>query len=325
MVVASEPKTDPYRARVAELQPDRVIGGPGSEPGRFNTPHGIAVAPDGTIYVADAANHRIQHLTENGEVLHVWGSLSPSADAPAGTFNEPWSVAVAPDGSVIVADTWNHRIQKFTADGQFLASWGYFGQAEAPEGFWGPRDVKVDAEGRVYVTDTGNKRIVIFDGDGNFITEFGGQGFEPGQFDEPMGITLHAAGNVYVADTWNQRLQVFANDNLNFIPFNNWDFFGWTGNSLANYPFIAVNDLNQVFVTDPEAYRIVVFSTMGEFQYSWGGYSASTDGFGLPSGLAFDQQGGLWVSDAGNHVLLHFNPSQAQPVEPAQPEGPDEP
>lgn len=325
VVVASEPPTDPYRASVVELQPDRVIGGPGGEPGRFNTPHGIAVAPDGTLYIADAGNHRIQHLSAEGEVLHTWGSQSLSADAPAGTFNEPWSVAVAPDGSVFVADTWNHRIQKFTADGQFLASWGYFGQAEAPDAFWGPRELAVDAEGRVYVTDTGNKRIVIFDGDGNYITEFGGRGFEPGQFDEPMGIDIDSAGNVYVADTWNQRVQVFANDNLNFVAVNNWDFHGWTGNSLANYPFIAVNDQNQVVVSDPEGYRLVVFNATGEFLYSWGGYSASSDGFGLPSGLAFDQQGGLWVTDAGNHTLLHFDLSQAQPIEPEQPEGQDSP
>ena len=85
---------------------------------------------------------------------------------PGGTFYEPWGIEVAPDGSVYVADTWNHRIQNFTAEGKFIKMWGYFGQAESPDAFWGPRDLAIDADGNVYVTDTGNKRIVIFDSDG---------------------------------------------------------------------------------------------------------------------------------------------------------------
>jgi DNA-binding beta-propeller fold protein YncE len=55
---------------------------------------------------------------------------------------------------------------------------GFFGQAEAPEAFWGPRDVIVDASGRLLVTDTGNKRIAIFDTNGNFPNQFGSEGFD---------------------------------------------------------------------------------------------------------------------------------------------------
>src|SRR3972149_197888 len=97
-------------------------------------------------------------------------------EAPGGTFGEPWGVAVAPDGTVYVADTWNHRVQHFSADGRFLGMWGTFGQAETQTAFWGPRDVAVDATGRVYVSDTGNKRIAVFDEDGNPLGEIGGPG-----------------------------------------------------------------------------------------------------------------------------------------------------
>jgi sugar lactone lactonase YvrE len=71
--------------------------------------------------------------------LHVWGSFADIAqgEAPPSTFYEPWGIAIGPDGSVYVADTWNHRIQKFTAKGEFIKMWGYFGQAEQPDGFWG--------------------------------------------------------------------------------------------------------------------------------------------------------------------------------------------
>ena len=62
-----------------------------------------------------------------------------------------------------MSDTWNHRIQKFSADGKFIKMWGYFGQGEKPEAFWGPRGLAVDKAGRLYVMDTGNSRVVIFD------------------------------------------------------------------------------------------------------------------------------------------------------------------
>jgi DNA-binding beta-propeller fold protein YncE len=171
----------------------------------------LAVAPDGSLYIADTDNHRIQHLDANGTVLQTWGSFADlsKGPAPGGTFFEPWGIALGTDGSVYVADTWNHRIQKFTADGQFITMWGYFGQAEAPEALWGPRDVAVDSQGRVYVTDTGNKRIVVFDADGKPVTQFGSTGLEPGQFDEPVGLSIGPEDQVYVADTWNQRVQVF--------------------------------------------------------------------------------------------------------------------
>jgi DNA-binding beta-propeller fold protein YncE len=323
-VIATEPQADPYTGKILELSPDVVIGMPGAGPGQFNTPHDIAVASDGSLYVADSGNHRIQHLSPSGEVLNGWGTYANSAagDAPGGTFNEPWGVALAPDGSAVyVADTWNHRVQKFTADGQFVSQWGYFGTAEAPEAFWGPRDITVDAQGRVYVTDTGNKRIVVFDGDGQFLAQFGSAGFDPGQFDEPMGVGVDADNRLFVADTWNQRMQVFENQDLNFVPVLQWDVNAWFGQSLQNYPFVAVNPQGQVFVTDPEGYRVLVYSPTGEFLYGWGGYSSASDGFGLASGIAFDPQGGVWISDAGNNTLLHFDLSQVTiPAAPGQPQ-----
>lgn len=307
--VSPAEETDPYASQMVDLSPDLVVGGLGADPGRLNTPHGFAFAPDGSIYIADALNHRIQHLNENGEVLHIWGTYASLMEgaAPGGTFYEPWSVAVGPDGSVYVADTWNHRIQKFTADGQFITMWGYFGQAEAPDAFWGPRDLAIDAQGRLYVVDTGNDRVVVFDPDGNFITQFGTEGFDPGFIDEPMGIALDAEGNVYLADTWNQRMQVFSSLETGFTYLRHWDITGWFGTSLQNYPFVAVSPDQHVFVTDPEGYRVLEFTANGEFVRGWGGYSPSSDGFGLASAVRVDSQGRVWVSDAGNHMLLRFN------------------
>jgi sugar lactone lactonase YvrE len=312
---------DPYENKGITISADRVIGAQGSDPGLFNRPRGVAVAPDGSLYVADTENNRIQHLSTDGSVLQVWGSFADvsQGQAPGGTFNQPWGVAVGPDGSVYVADTWNHRIEKFTADGQFVKMWGYFGQAENPDALWGPRDVAVDSQGHVYVTDTGNKRVVIFDADGNSITQFGSAGFGLGEFDEPVGIAVDSQGQVYVADTWNQRIQVFSEGtDGSYTPLNSWDVAAWYGQSLDNKPYLAVDNNGHLFATDPEGNRVLEFTTDGKFVQYWGDFGQGTDSFDLTGAVAVDAEGGVWVSDTNNGRLMHFivpAPSSA-PVSP---------
>src|SRR5690606_24690742 len=116
-------------------------------------------------YVADSRNHRVQKFDADGNLVWTSGTFGTldTNTAGAGQFNEPWGVGVGPDGSVYVADTWNHRVQKLDANGQFITMWGRFGQGESIDAFWGPRAVVVDDRGRVFVSDTGNKRIAVFD------------------------------------------------------------------------------------------------------------------------------------------------------------------
>ncbi|HEX9018209.1 MAG TPA: hypothetical protein VF806_03430, partial [Anaerolineaceae bacterium] len=309
--IANPAATDPYASKMVKLAPVKVIGAAGNQPGQFNAPRGMAIAPDGSLYVADSRNNRIQHIAADGTVIKTWGSFADisTGKAPDGTFNEPWDVAVGKDGSVFVSDTWNHRIQKFTADGQFIAKWGYFGQGEKPEAFWGPRGLAVDANGHLYVMDTGNKRVVVFDANGGFITQFGTAGAETGQFDEPVGIALDALGNVFVTDTWNQRVQVFTPgaDGKTFTAARAWNISGWTGQSVENKPFIAVSPTTgDVFVTDPEKPRVLEFDPQGVFIRGWGDYSSGPDGFGLASGVAAAPDGTIWISDGANNVLLQF-------------------
>lgn len=300
---------DPYEGHEASLQADQIIGVPGSEPGQFQSQRDLVVAPDGSLYVADTDNHRIQHISGDGTVLQVWGSFSgddPSA-APPGTFNQPWGIALGPDGTVYVADTWNHRVQKFTAEGEFITTWGFFGQAESPDAFWGPRDVAVDEDGNVLITDTGNKRIAIFDSEGNFIAQFGETGFGPGEFDEPVGLAINDQGRLYVADTWNQRIQSFIPDGSGgYIPVNDWEIFGWFGESLDNKPYITVNEQGHIFATDPEGYRVLEFTSEGDIVRYWGDFGEGNNTFGLPGSVAADHAGGIWVSDTGNGRLMHF-------------------
>lgn len=307
-------QADPYEGKQLAINADRIIGSTGTQPGQFQNPRNLALAPDGTLYVADTANNRIQHLAADGRVIQVWGSFADIAqgEAPGGTFFEPWGIAVGADGSVYVADTWNHRVQKFTADGQFVTMWGYFGQAETPFAIWGPRAVAIDANGNIFITDTGNKRIVVYDPDGNYVTQFGSVGLEPGQFDEPVGIAIDNEGLVYIADTWNQRIQVMVGDSEgNYLPLNSWDIVAWYGQSLDNKPYLALDDNGNLYTSDPEGYRVLHFSTIGNFINYFGDYGTGTNGFNLPTGIVADGEGGVWIADAGNGRIMHFSlPSQ---------------
>jgi DNA-binding beta-propeller fold protein YncE len=306
------PIHDPYEAITVAAFADVIKGAPGSDPGLFAAPRGIAVAADGSLYVADSLNHRVQHIAVDSEVLQVWGTYANSAEqnAPGGTFNEPWGVAVGPDGSVYVADTWNHRIQKFTADGQFITMWGYFGQGEAPDAFYGPRGLAVDAQGNVYVADTGNKRIVIFDSDGGYLAQFGSFGMGLGQLDEPVALALDGLGSVYVTDTWNFRVQVFAPQpgSLEYYAVAEWPVDGWPDQSLENKPFITVGADGNVSVTDPLICRIITFSPGGQPVRVLDGCTGGA--FQTPIGIASDGQGGLWVTDSSSGTLVHLPAEQ---------------
>ncbi len=308
---AALPQVEPediYQGKQRLLTPDVVLGGPGSAPGLFQGPRDVALAPDGTLYVADTFNHRIQHLTPDGQVLHLWGSPTSQemVETPLpGTFNEPWGLAVDAEGRVYVADTWNHRIQVFTAEGEFLREWGYFGQGEDPYSFWGPRDVVVDAEGYVIVSDTGNKRLLVFTSEGEFVEQIGGGGTGPGQFDEPVGLAIGPDGTLYVADTWNARIQAFTPLGQGLYVFSHmWEVPGWDDEYLENKPYLAVDTQGRVYAAVPMLNRVAVFSPQGELLYWWGGEGE----MGLVNGVAVDAMNGVWVVDARNHVLIHYQP-----------------
>ncbi len=306
---------DPYEAGTVILAADQIFSSELYSPPGLNAPRAIAAGKNDDLYIADSRNHRILHIASDGTLINQWGTFADilAGDAPLGTFNEPWGVAVGPDGSVYVTDTWNHRVQKFTKDGKPIKTWGQYGQpvAEIPESasfLWGPRGIAVDARGQVFVADTGNKRIVVFDKDGNYITEFGTAGFDPGQFDEPVGIAIAPSGTVYVTDTWNQRVQAFTPDTTGefYTPSLQWDVNAWFGQSLDNKPFIAVGTNENVFITDPEGSRIIEFKSNGEFVRTWGAFGTGPEEIGLAAGITIDPNGFIWVTDAGNNRILRY-------------------
>lgn len=190
-------------------QPVVEWGSAGSGNGEFSAPEFLAIDPAGYLYVADKGNFRIQKFTLDGAFVTAWGSaISWGGEGTGdGQFSHPEGIAVAPDGSVYVADSGNHRIQKFTADGAYLAQWGSPG-ADAGQFNW-PRGITVDQDGAVYVTEVGGNRVQKFTAAGSFITLWGSPGQGQGEFSGPGGVAVDGDGYVYVLDSGNHRIQKF--------------------------------------------------------------------------------------------------------------------
>ena len=185
----------------------------------------IAVAVDGTVYVADLSNQRIRKVTPGGEVSTLAGTgLFGSADGPGTTaeFGQPRGIAVGADGTVYVADSGNHRIRKVTPGGVVttLAGNGTPGFADSPgttARFNAPTGVAVAADGTVYVANSNNQRIRKITPGGEVSTLAGDGAFGsadgPGttaRFNAPYGAAVGMDGNVYVADSGNHRIRRVA-------------------------------------------------------------------------------------------------------------------
>ena len=121
-----------------------------------------------------------------------------------GQFSVPAGIALDSQGHIYVADSGNHRIQKFDSNGALIKKWGVLS---------GTAGIAVDGGDNIYVVETLEHRIQKFDSDGNFIRMWGsGPGDGAGQFSTPIGIAVDTANNIYVADTNNHRIQQFDSD-----------------------------------------------------------------------------------------------------------------
>jgi DNA-binding beta-propeller fold protein YncE len=164
---------------------------------------GVAVGPDGTTYVMDRLNQRLQRFSAAGTFLNHAGSRGTAGNS----FSWPEAVAVAPDGSVWAADTRGDRISKWPADlndDRPIPTWGSTGSGVGQFNY--VEDLDVAPDGRVFIADTRNNRIQIFNPATTTFSAFGIQGSGNGQFARPQGVAV-STDAVYVADTDNNRIQ----------------------------------------------------------------------------------------------------------------------
>ena len=236
-----------------------------------------------------------------------------------GQFDLPRGVAVDSAGFIYIADTGNHRIQKFGPNKQLLTKWGSFcdllqkqgcvdpdgeGPLELGDGqFALPQGIALDSAGNVYVADFGNARIQKFDANGKFLTKWGSLGAGEGQFHEPRGIAVDSRGNVYVVDSGNHRVQKFSPAGAFLAK------WGIPGNEDGQFflPFgIAIDSQSNVYVADALNHRIQKFAAGGKFLTQWGRLGKEDGLFNAPTGIAIDADGNIYVADSVNSRLQKF-------------------
>ncbi len=261
---------------------DMFKGGVGKGAGEFEHPQGIAVDPEGNVYVADTNNHRIQNFSSNGAFIKAFGKLGTGN----GQFKEPNAVALDHEGNVYVTDTWNQRIQKFNSNGTFLLSWN----GPAP-GFYGPRGVAIGDDNTVYVVDTGNSKVVKYTPTGQMITQWGKRGSDDGEMLEPTGITVTRT-TVFVADTDNGRIQVFDTDGK-FIKkwtVKEWQKKGW------QFPDLAYDQRSgRLYATSTLTHEVLIYNANGNFQEAVA--LTAPHEVKAPTGIAISQSGRILVLD----------------------------
>jgi len=258
-----------------------------------------------------------KRLTPQIAFLAQWGSFGLEDRE----FDLPRAVTVDREGNVYVVDSGNHRVQKFSRDGQLLAKWGGFcdllvqrqscvdpdgdGPLEAGDGqFALPQGIALDNAGNVYVTDFGNARVQKFDSNGTFLLKWGTRGRGEGQFNQPLGIAVDKEGYVYVSDYGNDRVQKFDGSGKFLL---RWGSLGG-GEGQFHFPRgMALDSRGNVYVVDSGNHRVQKFSSMGTFLGKWGIPGTQEGQFFLPFGIAVDLSDNVYVADALNHRIQKFD------------------
>jgi tripartite motif-containing protein 71 len=329
------------------------FGSKGSGDGQFESPKGMAVNHIGTVYVADSGNHRIQKFDSNGNFVTKWGSVWAndrkiddgianrldnwiSSKLMKDKFNNPSGIAMDINNvNIYVADSGNHRIQKFDSNGNFVTKWGSKGSKDGQ--FYYPNGIAIDSKEYVYVADRSSHRIQKFDSNGNFVTKWGSI-----NVDFPSIFKIDKYGNIYMWYT--HRIQKFdsngnfvaefdpknsgesefdqsyfykaiAVDSLGFLfgadqhyiqKFDNKGKFitKWRIDGVAD---IVIDNNDFIYVANSDKNKIQKFDSNGKFIEEWGRYGDADGEFVGMSNIAIDNNDFIYIADSGLHRIQKYN------------------
>jgi len=309
---------------------------------RFRHPSGIAVDTSGDLYVADSFNHSIRKVTPAAQWVVTTlagvggGNGEVDGTGSAARFQWPQSVAADSNGNVYVADTLNHTIRMITPAGVVSTFAGTAGVSGSTDGagsvarFNRPIGVDVDSSGNVYVADTWNDTIRKITPAGVVTTLAGTAGSSgstdgtgsAAQFTRPHDLAVDSNGNVFVADTINHTIRMIT-------PAGVVSTFagtaGVSGSSDGTGPAgrfmrpagVGVDINDNVFVadTDNHTVRMITPAAVVTTLAGSAGSTGNTDDtgnaarFNLPTDVAVDSSGNVYVADTNNHTVRMITPA----------------
>ena len=179
------------------------------------TPTGLDVDSEGNVYVAISGDNQVAKfnptttsflLDPSFGTAGAIGKADKSSGTGDGEFNTPYDVAVSPSGGeIVISDSGNNRIERFSSGGTFVDSFGQSGTGSAD--FSAPKGLTYDTSGYLYIVDSSNSRISLALPP-MVVGTSGGSGTALGQFQGPVNLAVSQRG-ICVADGGNNRVQQF--------------------------------------------------------------------------------------------------------------------
>ena len=219
------------------------------------------------------------------------------------TLLRPYDVAIAPDGTIYVANSGMYGIIRVSGGDAYVLGAGP-GTGEGQLNF--PRGVCAADDDSVYVADTNNARLQVFDRDGNVTRVIGRPGYLDGEFLRPQGLDVRG-GLLAVADNRNQRVQIFdlERERLDRQPVAIALAGGHgDGAGLMKLPAdVAFDGADDVHAAVKMQNVVKVYGTDGAFKRAYG----ESDDLNGPEGICRGEGSSLYVADTGNGRILEYN------------------
>lgn len=309
---------------------------------RWNRPSSLTLDLDGSLLIADVANHCIRRLDERGNVSTVANPTGKPGNRdgpfPYAQLQHPAGLALAFDRSLFIADATSHRIRRLTKLGRMetYAGSGESGWSDGPlliARFHEPRGLALHPLGDLLVADTGNHCVRRISPERMTTTLAGTSepGFRDGmgesaRFRRPTGIAEHPSepGVFFVADAGNHAIRRIESDGtVSTVAGDGEPGLRDGSGTVARFhsPRDLTVDLSGIiYVADRDNHCIRRIGLHGDVKTLAGGPdSGHHDGPGArarflhPEGVHLNRDGLLFVADTGNHVLRCLVPRVPTP------------
>lgn len=259
-------------------------------------PLGLAVSPEGNVYVVTqdttvgASGNVLRKYDPAGTLVKTWRTTFAEQPAAAG------DVAVSADGKVFLADREDQMVRVFD---QQLTPITSFPATN-------PMHIAFTQSGEILVADWENSKIYRFDENYALVGTWGDYGTGPGQIQHPKAIIVDNLGQLWVAETGTNRVQTFDSSGT-FI--RQWGIPCETDGQF-DFPSDVLHhpDTGLVYVADAGNYRIQVFTKEGAFLHAWGSFDDPLLSFNRPYKLAIDPDGLLYVLDPTQKMVKILDP-----------------